>query len=171
MRKLLILIGMLLLPVSIMASSIKIGTVDIQKISPVMRSLFANQDNSKLSAVQSEMNKLQTSLAELQNKLKDKNQMSKDKGKALQTSITNLQNKLRSKRTEMMEKMRSIREEQQKTFREKWDILIAQVAKQKDIDVIVPNNVILFANDKVDVTDEVIKKLKENMKIANNKKL
>lgn len=145
--------------------ALKIAVMDFQKIlknSPQAESLSAKL-KSEFKPRQDKIVSLQKTLEADQVKLKrDINIMSEKEALVLRDKMTNEQRDLRRMEEDYMADARAAQRKAMDEIAQKVNVLIKKVADEGGYDLILQREYVAFASDKVDITDSVVKELKQN---------
>lgn len=81
----------------------------------------------------------------------------KDKLKQIDQKVVALRTKLRNEHMQIEKSLMKARRADREHFLEQWKSVIATVAKKHDISFVVPDEILFFADTRIDITDEVYK--------------
>jgi outer membrane protein len=165
-----ILLVICLVPFISFADEIKIGVVDVERIVDQAKVTLSvrTQMEAKRAQFQKEINKDEEDLKKREEKLKKEQeklsaQAFEQKLKDFKTRVAEVQRSVQMKRVSLEEAyggaLAKISDEVQK--------VIADIAKEKQLSLVLPTSQILFSEDKMNISDEVSKKL--DAKITNMK--
>lgn len=164
----LILASLLVLASPVMAENtaapLKIAVMDFQKIlknSPQAESLSIKLKN-EFKPRQDKIVSLQKALEADQARLKrDISVMSEKEANTLRDKITNVQRDLRRMEEDYMADARTAQRKAMDEIAQKINSLIKKVADQGGYDLILQREYVAFASHKIDITDSVVKELKQ----------
>jgi len=139
-----------------------IGTVNMQKIfksssrvkkiNSTLKSKFAKRKNKLVAQGKA----LQTDIKKYQ---KNKSVMKKTTLAKLQNKIQKESDDLRQAQTKFQQDLFATQNSAMHTFMKTLSSTVASVAKQDKIDLVLPQNNLIYANNKLDITNDVLKKL------------
>lgn len=143
-----------------------IGVLDVDKI--IQESLAVNdiqkKVDSKKSNYESEINKKQTSLEAEQKKLEDKKiTLSKE---AFDKEVKAFESKVEDLKTFVDRKQNSLKKasiDAMGKVNDKVKSIVAEIAKEKNLDIIVPSSQTLYFKDELDITAEVLASLNKKI--------
>ncbi|MBU6140649.1 MAG: OmpH family outer membrane protein [Proteobacteria bacterium] len=151
---------------SLNANAGGIGIIDVEKIikeSSAMRDIQSKVEK-KQDEYQKEVAKKQTDLESEQKRIEGKRSvLSKD---AFEKETVSFEKKLDDLKTFVDKKQNSLKKasmEAMSKVNEKIKDIISDLAKEKDLDVIVPASQTLYYKDELDVTEDVLKKLNKKI--------
>ena len=102
--------------------------------------------------------------ASLESMIKDyqKNQavLTAAQKKAKQTGIRDLQTDIQKQQAQLQQDVVAAQNQQMKSYMDKIKSVVSQVASSKKIDLVLPGNLVLYANNPQDITSAVVDKLK-----------
>lgn len=139
------------------------GVVDMRQIfeaSPQVKAINADLDKkfsgqrndlvTKGKALQDDVKKLQ----------RNESVMSKKDVAALKDKIAEQEAALRTEQAQFQKTLYAAQNDAMNTFMEKVKGVVAAVAKQKKLDMVLPKNAVVYSQDKMDITADVTAKLK-----------
>lgn len=146
------------------AQNLKIGVVDLGRLvqkSPQAQQARAHMKSkfsSRRDKLESQRNKLQSDMKRLK---RDGKVMSNDARQKLQDSVRDQQRRLQLAQSEYQDDVRQAEQKELGQLRKKISDVINQFATQYHYDLIVGDG-ILYADNKVDITNKVLAKLKSS---------
>ncbi|MGI6657012.1 MAG: OmpH family outer membrane protein [Desulfobulbus sp.] len=120
---------------------------------------------NKAKTYQTSLQKDETSLVNLQQEMEKKGSAWSDSVK--QQKATEFQQKRRALATQQekaAQDMKTLRDEQLNPILIKLESIVSKIASKKGYSVVLPRNVVLYAADASDITNEVIAELNKTMK-------
>jgi len=144
------------------ATELRVGTVDMQQVFAQTNIVgdFQSRFQFQFGDRMKQFSVNQREIAELTKKLKDPNISAKEKEK--------VQVKFKAEQTKIMEARKSFSNEMRNTqFGEKTKIknsianTARKIAKQKNLDIVLRDDAVIFAGQKFDITDDVVKVIKK----------
>lgn len=145
-------------------AGIKIGVIDVQTIlqnSPQMENA-ANQLKKQFKPRQDKITELQKSMADNQAKIKrDAAIMSKTELSKLQDNIANQQRELRRLEEDYVQDAQAAQQKAMDAVLEKINESVQKIADEDHYDLIIQKNTVAFASNNVNITDKVVKSLKD----------
>lgn len=158
--------------VSFNASAVGIGILDVEKIvkeSSAMRDIQKKISN-KQDEYQKEVTKKQDELESEQKRIESKkNVLSKE---AFEKETKAFEKKIDDLKTFVDKKQNSLKKASMDSMgkvNDKIKDIIADIAKEKDFEVIIPSSQTLYYKDALDISDEVLKKLNKKITKADVK--
>ncbi len=149
-----------------------IGILDVEKIvkeSVAMRDI-QNKITKKQDEYQKEVTKKQSALEAEQKKLEGKkNMLSKE---ALEKEVTTFEKKVDDLKTFVDKKQNSLKKASMDGMgkvNDKIKDIIADISKEKDLDVIMPSAQALYYKDELDISEEVLTRLNKKITKADVK--
>lgn len=143
---------------------VKIAVLDLPKIlrnSPQMEAT-ANKLKKEFKPRQDKIVALQKSMSDAQAKMKrDAAVMSEKEVNHLRDSMANDQRDLRRMEEDYLADARAAQKEAMGGIVKKINLLVEKVAKEGKYDLILQKEYVAFADDKVDITDKVVKRLRD----------
>ncbi|MDP1574905.1 MAG: OmpH family outer membrane protein [Coxiellaceae bacterium] len=163
MKKMTALVAVACAAWSIGASADGIGVVDMKMIfttSPKVKAIKANltkQFDPEKAKLEKMGNTLQADIAKYQ---KNKAVMSKDDMKKAQDSITAEESAFRDAQTKFQQDVFNAQNKSLETFMGDVKAAVKVVADKQKLDLVIPNNDVLFSKGDKDITKEVLENLK-----------
>lgn len=146
------------------------NSIAVLDVAKVIASSEANKSaNEKLKKMQSEIqakiNKMKTPLAEKERRLAERRSMMTseqflNEQTELRKEVSNFKFEAEEMQATLQAEGMKLRKEIVKTLSE----VTAEVAKEKDIDVVLPSNGLVYVGDAIDVSEEVLKRLNKRLK-------
>jgi len=147
------------------SADIKIGVVNLARLvvsSPQAKRARETME-SKFTARKDELeSKQETFRADVERLKRDGQVMSESAREKLESQIRDQQRRLKLLQDEYNEDVQLAEKKEMSSLREDIRVVIDDFAKSEGFDLIV-GDAILFASDKVDVTDQVLKKLEDRI--------
>lgn len=162
-RMFIALISLFLLSGSVFAQNMVIGSLDTGKIAPYLRKMqMAEVKKLKEKFNTPEIKAIKQKLTARREKLNDsKQKLNKEQKQKLQKSIQKLSGELREKMMAMSDTMGQQGQNMQNRLVERFKEVVKKVADARKVDVVFPDNALLYANHTIDITDDVIKELEK----------
>lgn len=148
------------------AANANIAVLDIEKIAKEAKAVhdIQNKVTKKQDEYQKEINKKQTSLESEQKKLESKkNILSKE---AFEKEQKDFEKKIDELKTFVEKKQNSLKKasaDGMTKVNDKMKDIIAEMAKEKDLQVILPTSQIVFSVDNLDISEEVLERLNKKI--------
>ena len=147
------------------ADSLKIGVVDLQEI--LMRAPQMQQINTRLQqeyeSRQQEVTSLEETLQQEQQRLyREEATMSQAERTQVEGRIQMTQRELQRKQEDYQQDLTLRQNQEMSQLVEQVKTEISAIAANEDFDLILQKDMLPFANDKFDITQEVIEKLSKN---------
>ena len=167
MRKLLVLISGMVMLFGVQVASatdLKVGVVDLKKVladAPqvaAMRTKLQKQfdpKNKELLALQKDMK------ADMDKYNKDSAVMKDQEKKTLQDKIMAQQTKLRDMQTAFQKSLLTAEDQSMQTISKLIQDVVDGLAKSQNYDLIIAKGAVAYSNSSFDVTDKIVKALKE----------
>lgn len=153
-----------IMPVASGHSGLKIGVIDVQTIlqkSPQME-VAANQLKKQFKVRQDKIAEMQKSISDNQNKLKrDSTVLGKAELAKLQDTIGNQQRELRRMEEDYIQDAQAAQQKAMEVVLERVNEVVQKIADSGHYDLIIQKNTVAFASNKVNITDMVVKELKD----------
>ncbi len=140
----------------------RIGVVNMQKLiqdSPQVRALgqkLKQKFSSRRNKVLAMSKELQTLIAQYQ---KNKAVMSAKELQALKTKITTKETALRTAQVKLQQEMYQAQNQAMTQFVSKLRGVVKTIAKKKNLDMVLPQNTVLYSGNTTDITSDVAKSL------------
>ena len=140
-----------------------VGTVDMAKVfsssakAKAIRTQLEAKFSAKRDALQAKAEKIQAEATKYE---KNKTIMKKAERESVEKQLAKDEAQLRNERMAMQRALFSEQGEMTKKMFADVKNVIAKIAKQKHLTMVMPNNAILFSNDDSDITGDVIDRLK-----------
>jgi outer membrane protein len=148
------------------ALAAQFGVLDVDKIiqeSSAVVDIQKKVDTKKI-AYESEINKKQSQLESEQKKLEDKKiTLSKE---AFEKEIKNFEKKVDDLKTYIDRKQNSLKKasiDAMSKVNDKVKTIVSDIAKEKELDVIIPTSQTLYFKDELDITAEVLSQLNKKI--------
>ncbi len=140
----------------------KIGVVNMEQIfktSPQVKKINSDlraQFSGKRDAILKQGKQLQS---DMQNFTKNKSVMSKSKAKALSDKIAQEETSLRTKQADFQKQLFQAQNQAMTGFMKKVDTVVSTVANKKGMDVVMPKNAVVYSQNGMDITSDVMNNL------------
>lgn len=166
MKRIFTLLSILLMSFALSNSyagnNFRVGVVDSQKLQTAMRDIWNTQiaPSEDFKKEQEKVAQLRLELQKKHNILNDEdNPVSKTVVEKVQKEINDLQAELTKYQGTLRERMMSARTKQAEKVRDDMKNEIAKVAKQHRVNLVMVSHQVLFSDNEVDITEDVIKAL------------
>lgn len=126
---------------------------EVQQINASLKKEFA----ARREAIVSEGKQLQ---GDIQNYEKNKAVMSKADLSAAQKKISDQETQLRQKQVQFQQDLYAAQNKQMEAFMNKVRGIVKNIASEKKLTMVLPENAVLYSQDDMDITKEVLSKLK-----------
>jgi Skp family chaperone for outer membrane proteins len=162
MRKLLVAVFsglMMVSAVSAVAAPEAFGVVDYQKLGQAIsfQNIFKSKMDAAIGTSSADMATLSKAMQEKQKQLDDKNaKLSDAQKKELTDAIAEQQKKLASMQAESQKKAMEVRTSLGNDLKKKVEDATGRVAAKHNLSLVLVNNSVAWAGNKVDITDELI---------------
>jgi len=157
------LISLFAITSSYAASKLRVGLVDRQQLQETVRE-FWNENKTPqdhdFKAQQTDIKKIRQDLMAQRKKLDDDSLNEKDKS-PIEAKIETLQKQLSEKASALRKKMLSKRTERVKLMQAKIKTKVAAVARKHKVNLVLASHQVMYADDEVDITADVIKAIKQ----------
>lgn len=128
------------------------GSPQVKKINSSLRDKFASQRNDIVKMGK----QLQD---DMQNYNKNKAVLSKSKSKAMSDKIAQEESDLRAKQADFQKQLFQAQNTAMTGFMNKVDAAVAKVAGKKGMNVVMPKNAVVYSQNDMDITSDVMKQL------------
>lgn len=166
MKKSFIALALYFLTSQNIAFASQFGVLDVDKIiqeSSAVVDIQKKVDTKKI-AYESEINKKQSQLESEQKKLEDKKiTLSKE---AFEKEVKNFEKKVDDLKTYIDRKQNSLKKasiDAMSKVNDKVKTIVSDIAKEKELDVIIPTSQTLYFKDELDITAEVLSQLNKKI--------
>jgi outer membrane protein len=154
------------------AEKVKIGVVNLQRV--VNESEAGKKATSQLEAVikerQAKIDEKQVEFEKLQKEMEQKaTVLSEDAMKKRKEEIQKKERDLKRLISDSNAELQKLQREKQLGIQKELDALITKIGKDNGYTIILPNEVVLYYDDAMDMTDLVIKDYDETAKAAGEK--
>jgi outer membrane protein len=148
---------------SISASAGQVGVVDMQSVFQTAPQVKKINDNLT-SQFQDRKNKIvqmgEQLKADIKKYQKNKAVMSKNDLSSLETKITDEEAQLRQEQTKFQQDVYQAQNQQMAQFLEQVKGVVKTIAGQKKLEMVLPKNTVLYSQDGLDITSDVLANLK-----------
>ena len=139
------------------ALALTVGTVNMEKLLPKLH-ILQNQELRMQGDLHDQYNKLRDEIADMQKRNgQDQSKMSAKEKDELKTKMANTQQRLRKEAMRLSSQLIKSRANSVQKVRDKFKAIVAQVAKSKQVDLVFPEQSMLYSGDSVDLTADVAK--------------
>lgn len=139
-----------------------------------MNKVFAGSDagkmaraemDKKVEELQGKLKQDEAALRELQEEIQKKSSVWNDQKKQEKAmDLQRMGRDYRAKQEDAQMELKKMEEEQLGPIRKQLEVVIEKVAKEKGLLMIIPSEVVLYADDSIDVSDAITKALNEQAK-------
>jgi outer membrane protein len=150
-----------------LAAEQKIAVLNLRKVftSSEAGQTAQKEMEKKVEALQQKFKQDEDALISLQNEIEKKSSVwSEEKKQEKAIEFKRMQRDMRAKQEDASLELKKMEEQQLGPIRKELEQVIENVAKEKGYAIIVPSEVVMFAVDSVDITEEVTKALNARSK-------
>jgi Skp family chaperone for outer membrane proteins len=150
---------MMVSAVNVVAAPESFGVVDYQKLGQAIsfQTIFKSKMDAAVGTSSADMATLSKTMQEKQKQLEDKNaKLSDEQKKALTDAITEQQKKLATLQADSQKKAMEVRTSLGNDLKKKVEEATGRVAAKHNLSLVLVNNSVAWAGNKVDITDELI---------------
>lgn len=164
MKRVILILGMMLaIAWSVCVWAVNIGVVNMQQIfhdSPQIKKInntLAQQFSPRREKIVKMGKQLQ---ADVQKYQKNKSVLSATELTSLQNKITQEETQLRQEQTQFQQELYTAQDAQMTKFMKQIRGIVQTIAAKKELTVVLPKNSVLYAASDLDITSELLSKLK-----------